>query len=65
MTNVINESGTMIDFDAAVQMMDDDIRERIHAEGYETEQEFFTAYERAHLEQYGEPWELSKQVPTW
>lgn len=65
MTNVINKSGTAIDFDAAVQMMDDDLREALHAEGYETEQEFLTAYEDAHLKKYGEPWELSKESPTW
>ena len=62
---VTNENGILIDFDAAVQMMDDDIREQLHAEGYETEQKFFTAYERAHEEKFGEPWELSKQNPTW
>ena len=32
---VTNESGILIDFDAAVQMMDDDIREQLHAEGYQ------------------------------
>lgn len=29
---VINKNGTAIDFDAAVSMMDDDIRESVHAE---------------------------------
>lgn len=62
---VINANGKEIDFDSAVTMMDDEIRERLHAEGYETEQEFFTAYEKAHAEKYGEEWELSKANPVW
>lgn len=32
MTIVINNCGTEIDFDAAVNLMDDDIRETIHNE---------------------------------
>ena len=62
---VINQSGKEIDFTAALALMDDDIRESLHAEGYETEQDFFTAYETAHAEKYGAPWELSKANPTW
>lgn len=62
---VINAAGREIDFEAAVQMMDDEIRERLHAEGYETEQAFFAAYEAAHLAKYGEEWELSKDRPVW
>lgn len=62
---VTNESGREIDFSAAVALMDDEIRESLHAEGYDTEQAFFTAYERAHVAKYGEPWELSKAAPTW
>lgn len=65
MTKVINESGKPIDFEAAVELMDDEIREALHAEGYETEQEFFTAYEAAHAAKYGEEWELSKHNPQY
>ena len=30
-----------------------------------TDQEFFTAYEKAHAAKYGEEWELSKANPIW
>lgn len=62
MTNVINEFGTTIDFEAAVNLMDDDLREAIIAE---TEQEFFDAYCAAHFEKFGEEWELAKANPVW
>ena len=63
---VINKNGTAIDFDAAVSMMDDDIRESVHAELAPCkEQEFFTAYEEAHAAKYGEEWELSKANPCY
>lgn len=65
MTKVINASGKAIDFEAAVELMDDEIREALHAEGIETEQEFFTAYEAAHEEKFGEEWELSKPNPQY
>jgi hypothetical protein len=64
MSKVKNASGLEIDFDAAVNLMDDDVREKIHGAA-DTEQEFFAAYERAHEKKYGEPWELSKANPTW
>ena len=62
---VINKAGKEIDFQAAVELMDDDIREALHSEGYETEQEFFAAYEAAHAAKYGEEWELSKSNPQY
>ena len=64
--NVINTNGTTIDFETAVYMMDDELRESIHAALSPcTEQEFFTAYEKAHAEKYGEEWELSKENPCF
>lgn len=64
--NVINANGTAIDFETAVSMMDDDIRESVHAELAPcTEQEFFAAYETAHAAKYGEEWELSKANPCF
>lgn len=58
---VINKNGTAIDFDVAVSMMYDNIRESVHAElDACTEQEFFTAYEMA----CGE-WEISKENPCY
>lgn len=62
---VVNASGVEIDFNASLQLMDDDIREDLHREGYENEQEFFAAYEKAHEEKFGEEWELSKANPVW
>lgn len=63
---VINKNGKQINYDAAVQLMDDEIREELHAELAPcTEQEFFTAYEAAHEEKFGEEWELSKENPCW
>ena len=53
-------------FDAAVELMDDEIRERLHSELAPcSEQEFFTAYEQAHAERYGTDWELSAPNPVW
>lgn len=65
MAKVTNREGVQIDFDAAVLLMDDDLREELAADGYETEQEFFTAYETAHEDKFGEEWELSKAHPVW
>lgn len=67
MATVINRSGKAIDFESAVSLMDDDIREKLHLEldPPRTEQEFFSAYERAHVAKYGQEWELSKSNPVW
>ena len=63
---VINKEGTEINYDVAVQLMDDDIREELHADLSPcSEQEFFTAYEKAHEEKFGEEWELSKKNPVY
>ena len=63
---VINTNGKEIDFEAAINLMDDEIRETLANDGKErTEQEFFLAYEKAHAEKYGEEWELSKTNPVW
>jgi hypothetical protein len=63
---VKNKNGTVIDYEAAVGFMDDDIRERLHGELAPcTEQEFFSRYEQEHEKRYQEEWELSKKNPTW
>ena len=64
-TTVTNKNGTEINFEAAVMLMDDDIREELAREGYETEQDFFSAYEIAHEKAFGEEWELSKVNPVY
>lgn len=66
MTKVINANGTEIDYNAAVALMDDDICAELNGKLAPcTEQEFFTAYEQAHAQKYGEEWELSKANPCW
>ena len=63
---VINMNGTEINYEAAVELMDDEIREELNLELAPcTEQDFFTAYEKAHAEKYGEEWELSKENPCY
>lgn len=56
---VINQNGTEIDFEAAVSLMDDEIREDLNRElAHCSEQEFFSAYEKAHAEKYGEEFQI-------
>jgi len=63
---VINKNGKKLDFNAAVEYMDDDIREALHSEMAPcTEQEFFTTYEKAHESQHKEDWFLSSSNPQW
>lgn len=63
---VINMNGTEINYEAAVMLMDDEIRESLHFKLAPcSEQDFFTAYEKAHAEKYGEEWELSKENPCY
>lgn len=63
--NVKNQHGTTIDFSAAVEIMDDEVREQVHAEGHDSEQAFFDAYCAAHLAEFGEEFEPAKENPTW
>lgn len=66
MKNVINSWGTEINYEAAVNMMDDELREELHAEIAPcTDQEFFAAYAKAHEERFGEEWEMDKANPCW
>jgi len=65
-TEVENTSGTMINLAAGVEMMDDDLRERLHMELNPcSAQDFFAAYESAHVAKFGEEWELSKECPQY
>lgn len=65
-SQVINNSGKTIDFDAAVNLMDDELREQLHNQReWGSVQEFFSAYEQAHRGKYGAEWELSKRNPAW
>lgn len=63
---VTNINGTMINFAAAVVLMDADICEQLNAELAPcTDQEFFAAYEAAHAAKYGAAWELSSTNPCY
>jgi len=60
MSTVMNQNGQEIVFEAAVNLMDDEIREKLHMELAPcTDQEFFTAYEKAHSQKYGEKFEVN------
>ena len=66
MTYITNQSGYELDYDTAVQLMDDDLREDIHLNLAPcTEQEFFDAYAAAHLVKYGYDWALNTTTLIW
>ena len=51
--------GYSVDFNACVQLMEDEIREKLHMEiGGCTEQEFLNAYCKEHEEKYGKEFEI-------
>lgn len=56
MTAKIQHNGNEYDFDAAVNLMDDDIREELHDQRFlpHQHQEFFDAYVSRHREKFGE-----------
>lgn len=45
-------NGCEVSFEACVNMMDDEIREALHAEGIDTEQEFLDRYVEEHAKKY-------------
>jgi len=52
---MVQVNNHMVDFDAVVQLMDDEIREEIHQELVPcTKQEFVDAYVQRHREKFGE-----------
>ncbi|MDL2216050.1 hypothetical protein LJB77_03235 [Ruminococcaceae bacterium OttesenSCG-928-N02] len=66
MGKVKNEHGQELQFEAAVNIMDDDIREALHMELAPCEeQEFFDAYCAKHIEKYGEDFEPNKHNGQW
>lgn len=63
---VINKNSKSIDFYTAVELMDAEICVKLSdALAPCSQQQFFTAYEKAHEEKYGEAWELSKSNPVY
>lgn len=66
MKMVKNQYSVSIDFDAVVQLMDDDIREDVHGRIAPcSEQEFFDAYCAAHKNAFGEEFFLNEENPVW
>lgn len=66
MKNVMNCYGVEIDFDVAVMMMDDEIREEVHADLAPcTDQEFFNEYCKRHEVKYGEEFVLDTENPCY
>ena len=63
---VINKNGKSIDFYTAVELMDAEICVKLSDDLAPcSQQKFFTAYEKARKEKYGEDWELSKSNPIY
>ena len=63
--DVSNSNGKVLDFEATVNLMDDEIREALaNQQDWQSDQDFFTTYEKAHADKFGE-WELSKSNPVW
>lgn len=66
MKTIINSNDTVINFSAAINQMDDAIREALHRQLTPcTNQEFFAEYAQAHKDIYDEQWELDKSNPVW
>lgn len=53
-------NGQEVDYDACVNLMDDEIREELHREyvGEVTKQEFLDLYCEAHYKKYGQEFEI-------
>lgn len=65
MSIVKNDYGVEIDYDAAVSLMDNDIRERLHRELAPcSTQSFFDAYCDEHKREFGEDFEFAKKNPV-
>ena len=63
---VVNEYGVKIAYNVAAELMDDEIREQLYnSQWWDSEQDFFDAYAKAHKEEYGEPWVLDDPHPQY
>lgn len=65
MNMVKNQYGREIDFDAAVNIMDDEVREQVVATDCDDDQDFFDVYCGYHLAKFGEIFEPNKENPVW
>lgn len=63
---VLNWYGKKIDFEAAIELMDNDLRELVHNKYAPCNpQLFFDAYAKLHELVFGEEWELDTPNPVW
>lgn len=63
---VKNEMGAMIDYETAVQHMDNEVRENVHNELAPcSEQEFFNEYCKQHRQKFGEEFFLNEENPVY
>ena len=61
---IINSYGKEFDFEATVQMMDDEVRESVHEDMAPcSEQEFFDEYCKRHEAKFGEPFTFDERHP--
>ena len=65
-SKVRTSGGKLIDLDAAVMLMDDDLRDEVHADIAPcTDQKFFDEYCKRHEEKFGEEFEPNKENGQW
>jgi len=57
-SNDVIIDGTAYDFDAVVNLMDDNLREQVHAAGYYSPQNFVDAYRALHILTFGEDFQI-------
>ena len=62
---VVNSHGRCIDFEAAIELMDDELWEMLAREDHGSNQQFFDAYCKAHLQKFGKIFEPDKPNPVW
>lgn len=63
---IVNPHGVELEIEAALGMMDDNLREELHMLLSPcSEALFYAAYAAAHRNLFGEEWELAKQGPVW
>jgi len=63
---VVNRYGKCLDFKAAVNLMDEALREQVHDTFAPcTNQVFFDRYVDAHKMRFGEDWVLDDPNPIW
>jgi len=57
--NDVKLNGKPVNFEVAVNLMDDEIREQLHNDGITDKQEFLDRYCEKHLAKYGKTFEIN------